>query len=275
MQEFKHVGPNDPIGYGEHNRQLDTLNALTKTRGDAYIGVRRNAAGFQVYWCGGPIGIRSFLLTQDTPQNQGYVTGMILTGGGLDGSGNTQSWETESQPTDQKIYDPAFFITGGTYNGPPTPPGNDPPQANFPSYGSSGQRLVSNWTKRGFLCRADWSRAAGQWLIVSIEHIARFINFSYGGTGKTYSFGSPDTNLSVLQYWDGLNPAVTPFTPTGGSPGISDKTNQISLVNSPDGGFTIQSGAIGTAAWRDDLDNSKSWQYQIIDMACSTSGSTT
>lgn len=56
---------------------------------------------------------------------------------------------------------------------------------------------------------------------------------------------------SVGSAWDGLNPSKGPLA--------------ITLLNTADLGWQCPSGSIVTAVWQDQLDNSTSWQYQVID----------
>jgi hypothetical protein len=252
-QKIPRVKERDPVSASHLNRLIDEMNRVQQMSGDQYISLHRNGSGVQFKF-NAPALRLSFQVSQDTPQDQGYLTALPLA---WTTNGN---YTSDQDDKELKVYDEDNLIS--------TTSPLHPTGGAFPNYGTTGPRLSSNWTKKGFRGVAYWEGNQGVWAIERVNHVARFINFSYAGpAGSSYTFGQPNTNLSVLQSWDGLDPTKTSFTPSGGG---EPKTNQISLVDSPDNGYTIKSGNKGTAVWRDDLDNSLSWQYQVIDAPCNS-----
>lgn len=245
------VHPGQPISAAHYNRLVREIRRLQNISGAGTVSVQQTACGIQI---SGTAPLRPpnrpFQVAYDTPQDQGYVVALPLTWGNVfiaDGS----------RPTFQ-VYDFARTISDSSPSASWAPKGGT--AQNFTNYGQLGTRLKSNWTKVGFLGDARWEPMSGVWVIEWVEHVARWINFSYGGSNQTYSFGQVDSNMSVTSSWHGLDPTKTSFNVSGQS-----KTNQIAILNAPNNGFTVKSGDRGTAFWRDDLDNSQAWQYQMID----------
>lgn len=244
---IERVKQHDPVSAKHYNRMVDEVNRLQRVAGDQYISVHNNACGIQLSF-NRPVEHRQFQVSEDTPSGQNYLTALRLHFTGAD------NYTADQNENEIQVYDAAGEIS--------TSSPLNPTNGAFPNYGTTSPRTTVQWTKKGFLGDARWEGNQGVWVVEWVEHIARWINFSYGGTGATYQFGSVDSKLSVTSFWHGLNPTVTTFTPSGGG---QAKTNQIVILNAPNNGFTLKSGDSGTAFWRDDLDNSQFWQYQMID----------
>lgn len=118
------------------------------------------------------------------------------------------------------------------------------------SYDNTSNQGPSNWTKKNFIGRASWTGDRGQWQIEEMQHVARIINFKFNSVFSS----AVSATATCLEAIDGLNPE------TSGQP--------INIVQSPDAGYTGNTGDKGTAFWRNDLDNSVQWQYQVFDKAC-------
>lgn len=205
-----------------------------------------------------------FMVVQDASAGYGYVIAHWLYWNAKKGY-----YITDQNTGDNKIYAVPAGLSSQSYAGPSTKTGDsgDPEIEGFPYYGNSDNRNIARWAKKGFVGEAKWDVKRRIWTVEKIEHVARWINFAYGGS-DSYSFGQVDSNLSVTSFWGGLDPTKTTF-------GSGGQTNQVALVNSPDAGFAIGgqgNPTSGTAVWRDDLDNSAAWQYQVIDAGCVQGG---
>ena len=119
------------------------------------------------------------------------------------------------------------------------------------TYGNAPMQGPSQWTKKNFVGQAFWAADKGQWQIQEIQHVARKINFTLNAALNS---GDSQVDGNVTDKWDGLDPTVS----------ISGVVN---LLASPTQNYAADKGAKGCAEWRDDLDNSNRWQYQIVDLA--------
>lgn len=142
----------------------------------------------------------------------------------------SQSYQTLDQDDEIKIYDRVFGLA-------------------FDGITDNDNRAPSQWTKTGFVGRAFWAADRGQWQIAEIEHVARYINFQLTAA---LASGDAIADGSLVNYWGGLDP-------TAGS-------GKINLLTAPTQNYKADDGAKGAAVWRNDLDNSQEWQYQITDI---------